>query len=159
MPSQESQAPPGRVSTYVRLFDTSIHTARTRDVLLLGGEPPENVAQNLSPGSDQLEREDLTDISIATAKKRRHLRELEVDLDAEKRRREQQIDELQAEVGTHDRELRTGVHVPRWLAIGRHQARHVGGCRSRGRRWRDRHARDAAVRIMYQALPISVASA
>lgn len=55
----------------------------------------------------KLDREELTDIAIDAAKKRRRLRELEADLDAEKKRRKQQIDELQTELNTHDRELDT----------------------------------------------------
>lgn len=55
-----------------------------------------------------LTRDEQTDIAIAAAKKRRQLKELEEDLDAEKKRRKQQIDELQREVDVHDRELDTG---------------------------------------------------
>lgn len=56
----------------------------------------------------RLSREEMTTIAIDAAKKRRRLRELEADLDAEKKRRKQQIDELQTEIDTHDRELDTG---------------------------------------------------
>ncbi len=55
-----------------------------------------------------LSREEMTTIAIDAAKKRRRLRELESDLAAEKKRRQQQIDELQGEIDTHDRELDTG---------------------------------------------------
>jgi len=55
-----------------------------------------------------LSRDELTTIAIDAAKKRRRLRELESDLAAEKKRRQQQIDELQGEIDTHDRELDTG---------------------------------------------------
>jgi hypothetical protein len=41
------------------------------------------------------------------AKKRRMLKQLEADLDAEKQKRNQQIKELQREIDTHDRELDT----------------------------------------------------
>jgi hypothetical protein len=55
----------------------------------------------------KLGRDELTDIAIVAARKRRQLRELEADLGAEKKKRQQQIDELQREIDVHDRELDT----------------------------------------------------
>jgi hypothetical protein len=55
----------------------------------------------------KLHRDELTDIAIVATRKRRQLRELEADLGAEKKQRQQQIDELQREIDVHDRELDT----------------------------------------------------
>ncbi len=52
--------------------------------------------------------DELLEIARDAAKKRRMLRQLEADLDAEKKKRNQQIAELQREIDTHDRELDTG---------------------------------------------------
>lgn len=56
----------------------------------------------------KLTRDEQTDIAIATSKKRLNVKQLEQDLDAEKKRRQGQINEMQREIDTSDRELATG---------------------------------------------------
>ena len=56
----------------------------------------------------KLTREEQTDIAIAAAKQRLEIKQLEGDLDAEKKRRQAQINEKQREVDVKDRELATG---------------------------------------------------
>jgi hypothetical protein len=55
-----------------------------------------------------LQREEMTDIAIAASKKRQQIAQLTLDQAAEKKRRQQQIDDLQSDVDTSDRELATG---------------------------------------------------
>lgn len=55
-----------------------------------------------------LSREEMTDIAIAASKKRQQIAQLTLDQAAEKKRRQQQIDDLQSDVDTSDRELATG---------------------------------------------------
>lgn len=56
----------------------------------------------------KLTREEQTDIAIAASKKRMAVKQLEKDLDDEKKRRQAQINELQREVDVSDRELASG---------------------------------------------------
>lgn len=56
----------------------------------------------------KLDREELTDIAIARAKKEALRDQLDADLDAEKKKRQQQINEVEAEIKLQGRELHTG---------------------------------------------------
>jgi hypothetical protein len=54
-----------------------------------------------------LTRPELTNIAIVAAKKRRKVRELKESLDAEKKKRNAEIDEIQQQLDQHDRDLDT----------------------------------------------------
>jgi hypothetical protein len=56
----------------------------------------------------KLTRDEQTDIAIAASKKRLAVKQLEKDLDDEKKRRQAQINEIQRDVDVSDRELATG---------------------------------------------------